>query len=380
MRKSKSPMRRVKENQRKSPKKKVAVHHHHHPATATLRKSSSVPTVAGKDSSFFPNFDWKDSDIKIEDDIILRQLTALHWAITNHDKTLLTHLFDHNVDFTPHLRGVTGLSLGVYLHNQDMVLEILTCMSKSRQLTRGINVLSTDNACRKESPLITAARTGQLEVVMDLVKFGADTEVRDGEGRTALWHAIREEHESVFYYLTKVAKVYYTSGDFLSCPLQLACKTSLLKKSGLLMAQHLIRHGANVEYADMALRNALYWSIYNCSGDMIVFLLNAGAIVKPWSWLEDESLPESVLNDRYYHWRIRRARTNPRSLKVICKTSIRSYLSSLHKGHSIISAIQSLNVTKELKKCLSLINFEIDSTSGQRRAREKLEKLSIELK
>lgn len=40
------------------------------------------------------------------------------------------------------------------------------------------------------------------------------------------------------------------------------------------------------EYVDHALRNALYWSVYNCCGEICTFLLDAGAKVKPWSWIQ----------------------------------------------------------------------------------------------
>ena len=43
------------------------------------------------------------------------------------------------------------------------------------------------------------------------------------------------------------------------------------------MVKMLLRHGANLEYVDHALRNALYWSVYNCCGEITVFLLDCGA-------------------------------------------------------------------------------------------------------
>ena len=48
-----------------------------------------------------------------------------------------------------------------------------------------------DNASRREPPLITASRMGLLEAAALLVTHGASMEARDGQGRTALWHAVR---------------------------------------------------------------------------------------------------------------------------------------------------------------------------------------------
>ena len=54
---------------------------------------------------------------------------------------------------------------------------------------------------RRETALICAARTGQLDCVRHLLNYGADTERRDGEGHTALWCAVREQREEVVTYL-----------------------------------------------------------------------------------------------------------------------------------------------------------------------------------
>ena len=45
------------------------------------------------------------------------------------------------------------------------------------------------------------------------------------------------------------------------CPLQLAVRCTLTKTKGREIAKYLIRHGANVNYQDHALRNALYWAV-----------------------------------------------------------------------------------------------------------------------
>ena len=47
------------------------------------------------------------------------------------------------------------------------------------------------------------------------------------------------------------------------CPLQLACRCTLTTTVGREIAKYLIRHGANVNYQDHALRNALYWAVSN---------------------------------------------------------------------------------------------------------------------
>ena len=46
---------------------------------------------------------------------------------------------------------------------------------------RAINLASVDNASRREPPIVTAARMGQLETASLLASYGADLEVRDGQ-------------------------------------------------------------------------------------------------------------------------------------------------------------------------------------------------------
>ena len=82
------------------------------------------------------------------------------------------------------------------------------------------------------------------------------------------------------------------------------------------MVKMLVRHGANLEYVDHALRNALYWSVYNCCGEITTFLLDCGAKVKPWSWIADEALPASFTEDSQIYSRITKARQEPHSLLI----------------------------------------------------------------
>ena len=85
------------------------------------------------------------------------------------------------------------------------------------------------------------------------------------------------------------------------------------------MVTTLICHGANLEFVDHALRNALYWSVYNCCGEITAFLLDCGARVKPWSWIADDALPASFLQDPVVYGKIAHARRNPYPLTIIAR-------------------------------------------------------------
>ncbi len=105
-------------------------------------------------------------------------------------------------------------------------------------LGRAIDQPSVDNASRREPPLVTASRTGLMEAATLLLTHGASTEARDGQGRTALWHAVREEQDGIVEMLIHAgARVFHENED-LSCPTQLACKTALLKVKRSLEDDH----------------------------------------------------------------------------------------------------------------------------------------------
>lgn len=81
----------------------------------------------------------------------------------------------------------------------------------SNSAGRAINLASVDSASRREPPLVTAARTGQAEMVAKLLLCpGIDIERKDGQGRTALWHAVKEEHDDVVAVLVEAgARIFY---------------------------------------------------------------------------------------------------------------------------------------------------------------------------
>ena len=210
------------------------------------------------------------------------------------------------------------------LAKPPMVRELLREMFKLKSVARNINLYSVDNASRRETPLITAARTGQLDCVRHLASYGAHLELRDGEGHSALWCAVREQQEDmVAYLITRGAKVYYANHD-ISCPLQLACKTPLLKECGQKIASLLVAHGANLEYQDIALRNTLFWVVYNNSRHLAYFVIQCGARLRPWSWIDREHLPEQMKQDKLLSSLITSATMQPQKLLIIsvCKVGV----------------------------------------------------------
>lgn len=65
---------------------------------------------------------------------ITRQLIGLHRAVTHKDKNLLNQLVRQGMDMTLPLRGVTALSLSLYLRHLEMTVELLSALRRTRQL------------------------------------------------------------------------------------------------------------------------------------------------------------------------------------------------------------------------------------------------------
>ena len=78
-------------------------------------------------------------------------------------------------------------------------------------LGRAVNVRSVDKASRREPPLVTASRMGLTECVSLILSCEfIDVERKDGQGRTALWHAVQEQRDDVVALLVVAgARLFY---------------------------------------------------------------------------------------------------------------------------------------------------------------------------
>ena len=68
---------------------------------------------------------------------LARQLISLHRAVSHRDKQFLRQLVrrcDNKLDMSLPLRGVTALSLSIYLKHPDMASELLGIMKQNRQI------------------------------------------------------------------------------------------------------------------------------------------------------------------------------------------------------------------------------------------------------
>ena len=78
---------------------------------------------------------------------------------------------------------------------------------------------SVDKASRREPPLVTASRMGQTDCVKLFLEClpELDIERKDGQGRTALWHAVQEQKDDVVALLVEAGARLYYEGTNLEC-------------------------------------------------------------------------------------------------------------------------------------------------------------------
>ena len=91
---------------------------------------------------FIKNFTFF-SETTLSEEQLARQLISLHRAVSHRDKSFLRQLMrrcDHKLDMSLPLRGVTALSLSVYLKHNDMTAELLSIMKQTRQIGKSDNL------------------------------------------------------------------------------------------------------------------------------------------------------------------------------------------------------------------------------------------------
>ncbi|MCB9229326.1 MAG: ankyrin repeat domain-containing protein [Deltaproteobacteria bacterium] len=116
---------------------------------------------------------------------------------------------------------------------------VLFVIFNSRLLASGII-----GAEAGETPLITAAKNDQREAAELLVNIGADVNLTDSEGKTALYHAIHNKHTQMAQFLIQYARPDQQS-DFGWAPLHIA-----VFMDNLTIVRDLIKANANVNLPD----------------------------------------------------------------------------------------------------------------------------------
>lgn len=148
---------------------------------------------------------------------------------------------DSGLDANISVKDATVLSLALYKRKFDIFRQLMEYNRRSKKLN--LNKRSKDHLGRTEPPIVTATRLFFADGVFKLVEAGADIDVADSLGHTALWVASRQQiPQLVDYLIGSGASVNKT--DVYNCtPL---C-TAINYKAGYCIVKSLVYNGSNLD-------------------------------------------------------------------------------------------------------------------------------------
>ena len=195
--------------------------------------------------------------------------TPLMMAARNGDVNIATFLVEHggNVNLKDK-RGETALHQAINKYEQ--ACDVLRYLIKN-----GADVNArTNNNC---TPLMIASKLDLVDVVSFLIEQGANTDLADKDGLTALHYAVgcyhpSCDHDVMRLFIANGADVNKRTNDN-STPLMIASKGGLMNA-----VTFLTEHGANVNFQDKNGDTALHYAVNGIySSEVVRKLLTLGA-------------------------------------------------------------------------------------------------------
>lgn len=254
-----------------------------------------------------------------------------------------------DLDFNFHIKDVTPLSLTLYRKRFDIFHLFLHHQAKMGNLN--LNMISKDNLGRMEPPIITACRLHFLEGVMTLVRKGADIDMTDNQGHTALWVASRQQMPDLVEYLINNGASVSKMDKFGCTPLL----TALMYRVSSMIIRHLIIHGSPLSAHNnwsSAEQSPLFWATKNGNFEIVKLVLQAG--VGLW---EIRSVRMALSNsdvDSDILELLDQETQAPPSLQHQCKLVVRCSLSRIGRGKNFIKNMQTLPLPSSLIQFLLL--------------------------
>ena len=199
--------------------------------------------------------------------------TPLMIAIKMGHINVATYLVEHGakVDLKDD-RGCTALHHAMYYYHHDR-LEVCSCL-----IERGADVNGCYNNKSPQNgrtPLMIASRYGQLDAMTLLIKQGANVNLQDKEGETALHYAVDGSDVSceVLSCLIENGANFDAFSNSGCTPLMKAIHNQLIQ-----VVTYLIEHGANIDLQDKNGNTALHHAVGVTNFcDIIDHLVTGGA-------------------------------------------------------------------------------------------------------
>lgn len=317
------------------------------------------------------------SEIRKRDDVVYKDLSALHIACEDSRLDMVGYLLSHNADV--HLEDKAEelplhktVRCGKNCEKQSQIVQSLC--------EHGSDVNHIDKL--QASPLYLATFYGCIKKMEILLLYGADVNRfcrRENSYGTPLHIVVARDRVDMMQLLIQHGAQLNTCNALECTPLHLNINT-MIKSS---IAQHLLYHGALVDGRDKweysilgaCIRNMridceILSQLFVCSG----LDLNKEHWLKPLE-LRDAEEPEAIQEipiasgrvEKLCEW-LREQQSNPRSLSDLTRIYVRRRLSSLSDGRSIVSRTQALPLPNALKDFLLLkeyIDLNITPSTGK---------------
>lgn len=278
--------------------------------------------------------------------IKLRSLGDVHEAMSR----------DLSLNVNQSLFGATALSLCLY-YNCDEALNLLLDRHL-RTATVDLDQLSFDPQKRLEPALVTAVRLGNKTAVCRLLECGADIEVVDGFGHTALWTAARERRFSLAVSLLCRGATVRPSLRSASLPVFAASRLSTRRTD---LTQLLLIAGADDVNDD---KQSLLSRMLAPGRHAVIRLLLSACRVslqRHVSYVTPGSRMTPITHDDSIDSLLHHYFSQPASLQSQCRWTIRRVVTHAVRGRHFLHALSRLPLPKPLINYLALIDVVSDS-------------------
>ena len=187
--------------------------------------------------------------------------TPLMIALENGKLNVVTFLIEHgaNVDLKDD-RGDTALHYAMsryILYHCNASLEVCSCLTEHGADVNGRNSNKELNSSR--TPLMIASRCSRVDAMTFLIKHGANVNLQDKEGETALHYAVDSfdvSCEALRCLIENGANVDAVSNNGRTCLMNAIRKVSVVTL--------LSEHGANIDLQDKNGNTALHHAVCQC--------------------------------------------------------------------------------------------------------------------
>lgn len=292
-------------------------------------------------TSFKPVNDYTLSQLAF--DLYMAVISGYQDAVRN---ILMSH---PDVDVNISVKGATVLSLSL----QKRQFHIFNLLIKHQERTKkfDLNKCSSDGLNRVEPPVITACRMHFFEGVVALINNGADIDATDQLGHTALWVAARQQMPDLVEYLINNGASVNKTDVYHHTPLL----TAMMYRVSSGIIRYLIINGSSLEgprYPANTQLTPLFWAIKYKSLDIPKLLINAGVPNSEIRYVRRYLFARN--GDQDLIDLLDEAAKTPRTLKQICRTEVRKYISEACFGKKFVQRIKELPIPTILKQYLLL--------------------------